>query len=122
MATQHVATMYKNDGIVKRYSEGFKLKILAELSTGKYSKQQLGDIYGFNRTTINGWIRRYDRKDLMIRNDPNKGSSAGGQMSSTMTSASFAQGLRLLPLKMQLRFTTTKDSTNPWATKPQAWF
>ena len=57
--------MYKNDGIVKRYSEGFKLKILAELSTGKYSKKQLGDIYGVNRTTINEWIRRYDRKDLM---------------------------------------------------------
>ncbi|RIH62715.1 transposase, partial [Mariniphaga sediminis] len=29
--------MYKNDGILRRYSEGFKLKILAELSTGKYS-------------------------------------------------------------------------------------
>jgi transposase-like protein len=57
--------MYKNDGIVKRYSEGFKLKILAELSTGKYSKKQLGDIYGVNRTTINEWIKRYDRKDLM---------------------------------------------------------
>lgn len=57
--------MYKNDGIVKRYSEGFKLKILAELSTGKYSKKQLGDIYGVNRTTINEWIKRYNRKDLM---------------------------------------------------------
>jgi transposase-like protein len=65
MATQQVASMYKNDGIVKKYSEGFKLKILAELSTGKYSKQQLGAIYGVNRTTINGWIRQYDRKDLM---------------------------------------------------------
>lgn len=57
--------MYKNDGIVKRYSEGFKLKILAELSTGKYSKKKLGDIYGINRTTINEWIKKYDRKDLM---------------------------------------------------------
>lgn len=57
--------MYKNDGIVKRYSEGFKLKILAELSTGKYSKKQLSDIYGVNRTTINEWIKRYNRKDLM---------------------------------------------------------
>jgi hypothetical protein len=26
--------MYKNDGVTRRYSEGFKLKILAELSTG----------------------------------------------------------------------------------------
>jgi hypothetical protein len=42
MATQHVAKMYKNDGVTRRYSEGFKLKILAELSTGNYSKRQLG--------------------------------------------------------------------------------
>jgi len=62
---QHVAIMYKNDGIVKRYSEGFKLKILAELSKGNYSKKKLGDIYGINRTTINEWIKKYNRKDLM---------------------------------------------------------
>ncbi|MCU4166750.1 transposase [Carboxylicivirga caseinilyticus] len=57
--------MYNNNGIVKRYSEGFKLKILAELSTGNYSKKQLGDIYGIHRSTINEWIKKYDRKDLM---------------------------------------------------------
>jgi transposase-like protein len=57
--------MYKNDGIVKRYSEGFKLKILAELSTGKYSKRQLANIYGLRASTINEWIKKYDRKDLM---------------------------------------------------------
>jgi len=57
--------MYKNDGILRRYSEGFKLKILAELSTGRYSKRELGDIYGVNRTTINEWVKKYNRKDLM---------------------------------------------------------
>ena len=64
-ATQHVAKMYNNDGIVRRYSEGFKLKILAELSKGNYSKKKLGEIYGINRTTINEWIKKYNRKDLM---------------------------------------------------------
>ena len=57
--------MYKNDGVTRRYSEGFKLKILAELSTGKYSKRELGKTYGINRNTINVWIKKYDRKDLM---------------------------------------------------------
>lgn len=57
--------MYKNDGITRRYSEGFKLKILAELSTGNYNKTELGKFYGINRTTINKWIEKYDRKDLM---------------------------------------------------------
>jgi transposase-like protein len=57
--------MYKNDGVTRRYIEGFKLKILAELSTGKYSKRELGKIYGIDRNTINVWIKKYDRKDLM---------------------------------------------------------
>jgi transposase-like protein len=65
MSTQKDEDMYKNDMVTRRYSEGFKLKILAELSTGKYSKKQLGAIYGINRTTINEWIKKYDRKDLM---------------------------------------------------------
>ena len=57
--------MYKNEQVIRRYSEGFKLKILTELSTGKYSKKQLGNIYGIDRSTINEWIKKYDRKDLM---------------------------------------------------------
>ena len=39
--------MYKNDKVIRRYSEPFKLKILAELTTG------------------NEWIKKYNRKDLM---------------------------------------------------------
>ena len=65
MSTQNVVDMYKNDRVTRRYSEGFKLKILAELSTGKYSKRQLSNIYGLRSSTINGWIKKYDRKDLM---------------------------------------------------------
>jgi len=65
MSTQIDVDMYKNDQVTRRYSEGFKLKILAELSTGKYTKRQLGNIYGINRTTINEWIKKYDRTDLM---------------------------------------------------------
>lgn len=57
--------MYKNDQVTRRYSEGFKLKILAELSTGNYSKRDLSRIYGLRSSTINGWIKKYDRKDLM---------------------------------------------------------
>ena len=56
--------MYKNDRVTRRYSEPFKLKILNELSTGKYTKSQLGKLYGINPTTINEWIRKYERKDL----------------------------------------------------------
>lgn len=57
--------MYQKKFVVKRYSESFKLKILAELSTGKYSKRQLARIYGLQSSTINEWIKKYDRKDLM---------------------------------------------------------
>ena len=57
--------MYKNDKVIRRYSEPFKLKILDELTTGKLNKNQLGKLYGINPTTINKWIRKYNRKDLM---------------------------------------------------------
>ena len=57
--------MYKNDRVTRRYSEPFKLKILSELSTGKHNKYQLGKLYGIAPTTINEWIKKYDRKDLM---------------------------------------------------------
>ena len=57
--------MYKNEYVTRRYSEAFKLKILAELSSGKYTKRELGRIYGINHSTINEWIKKYDRKDLM---------------------------------------------------------
>ena len=65
MSTQKEVDMYKNDMVTRRYSEGFKLKILSELSTGKYSKRQLSLIYGLRSSTINDWIRKYDRKELM---------------------------------------------------------
>ena len=57
--------MYKNDKVVRRFSESFKLKVLDELATGKYSKRELSKIYGVASSTFNGWIRKYDRKDLM---------------------------------------------------------
>lgn len=57
--------MYKNERVTRRYSEGFKLKILSELSSGKYSKRELSRIYGLQSSTINEWIKKYDRKDLM---------------------------------------------------------
>ena len=44
--------MYKNDKVIRRYSEPFKLKILDELTTGKLNKSQLGKLYGINPTTI----------------------------------------------------------------------
>lgn len=65
MSTQNDVDMYKNEHVTRRYSEGFKLKVLAELSSGKYSKRQLSMIYGLQTSTINGWIQKYDRKDLM---------------------------------------------------------
>ena len=57
--------MYKNDGYVKRYSESFKLKILAELTKGNHSKRQIGLLYNIQPSTINEWIKKYNRKDLM---------------------------------------------------------
>lgn len=47
MSTQNVVDMYKNERVTRRYSEGFKLKILSELSTGKYSKSELSKFMNY---------------------------------------------------------------------------
>ena len=57
--------MYKNNKVTRRYSEPFKLKILSELNTGKYTKSQLGKLDSITPVTINEWIRNHERKDLM---------------------------------------------------------
>ncbi len=57
--------MYRNDKVIRRYSEPFKLKILAELSTGKHTKSELCKLYSIAPTTVNEWIKKYNRKDLM---------------------------------------------------------
>ena len=50
---------------MRRYSESFKLKVLAELTKGNHSKRQIALTYGIQSSTINGWIKKYGRKDLM---------------------------------------------------------
>jgi transposase-like protein len=45
--------MYRNDKVIRRYSEPFKLKILAELTTGEHTKSELCK------------LKKYNRKDLM---------------------------------------------------------
>lgn len=57
--------MYKKTQITKRYSEGFKLKMLDELSTGKYTKREIYRAFGIPSSTLNDWIRKYERLDLM---------------------------------------------------------
>ncbi len=46
--------MYKNDKVIRRYSESFKLKILEEFTIEK--------LYGINPTTIKRWIINYIKK------------------------------------------------------------
>lgn len=57
--------MLKNKMTIKSYSESLKLKILAEISKGKYTKRQIGEMYGIASSTLNDWIRKYNREDLM---------------------------------------------------------
>ena len=57
--------MLKNNQTIKRYSESFKLKLLSELSSGKYTKRELSRIYGVGASTITDWIHKYKREDLL---------------------------------------------------------
>jgi transposase-like protein len=57
--------MLKNRQTIRHFSESFKLKILSELSAGKYTKRELSRLYNIGYTTINDWVRKYKRQDLM---------------------------------------------------------
>jgi len=57
--------MLKNNQTIKRFSESFKLKLLGELSSGKYTKRELSRIYGVGASTITDWIHKYKREDLL---------------------------------------------------------
>ena len=65
MSTKNQVDMLKNKQPIRRFSESIKLKIIAEITKGKYTKAQISDMYGIGRTTVNDWIRKYMREDLM---------------------------------------------------------
>lgn len=52
-----------------RYSEAFKQQVISELEAGKFSGPCVAArAYGIRGTrTINGWLRKYGRRDLMPR-------------------------------------------------------
>jgi putative transposase len=48
--------MYRNDKVIRRYSEPFKLKILAELTIGKHTNNELCKLYSIDQQPlINGF-------------------------------------------------------------------
>ena len=59
--------MLKDNRTIKRYSESFKLQILSELETGKYTKSEIMRIYGVGGGTLDRWIKKYGKFDLLNR-------------------------------------------------------
>jgi transposase-like protein len=57
--------MLKDDRIVKRYSEGFRKKVLMDLETGKYTKSGICKLYGVNPATLYDWIRKHNKYNLL---------------------------------------------------------
>ena len=55
----------KDSRIVKRYSEVFKQKVLQDIATGKYSKQEVIRVYGLSNGSIYNWIKKSNRLDLL---------------------------------------------------------
>lgn len=56
--------MLKNNRPLKRYSEAFKMKVLSEIASGKYNKNEIQRIYGVSTSTLGDWFRKYNRLDL----------------------------------------------------------
>jgi transposase-like protein len=63
--TKKNVDMLKNKHTLRQFSESLKLKVLAEISEGKYTKRELSRLYNIGYSTINDWVRKYKREDLM---------------------------------------------------------
>jgi transposase-like protein len=57
--------MLKNQQTIKRFSESVKLKVLSDLTEGKYTKREVCRLYNVCPSTITDWIHKYGRKDLL---------------------------------------------------------
>ena len=57
--------MLKDDRTVKRYSEAFKLQILSEIDSGKYTKGEICRVYDIAPASIYSWIKKYGKFDLL---------------------------------------------------------
>lgn len=54
--------------ILIRYSEAFKHRIIQELKSGKFNSiDEAREMYGIGKGTINRWLQKYDRRDILPR-------------------------------------------------------
>ncbi len=58
--------MYRNDEVIRRYSEPFKLKILAELTTENTQRANfINPTLLHLKRSINEWIKKHHRKEVI---------------------------------------------------------
>ena len=65
MATQYLENMLKDNRTIKKYSESFKLKVLSEIESGKYTKSEVCKVYGIGTPSLYRWINKFDKFALM---------------------------------------------------------
>lgn len=51
--------------IIKRYSEAFKQKIIAEYEQGKMTKLAITNKYGLGGSTLNKWLVEFGKHELL---------------------------------------------------------
>ena len=61
MSTQYLKKMLKDNRTIKRYSESFKLKVLSEIESGRYSKNEVCNVYGIGIGSLYKWIKKFDK-------------------------------------------------------------
>lgn len=57
--------MLKDNRTIKNYSESFKLKVLSEIESGKYTKGEICKVYNIGSPSLYRWIKKYDKFALM---------------------------------------------------------
>jgi transposase-like protein len=57
--------MLKDNRTIKKYSESFKLKVLSEIESGKYTKTEVCKLYNIGFGSLYSWIKKFDKFALM---------------------------------------------------------
>ena len=54
--------MLKDNRTIKKYSESFKLKVLSEIESGKYTRTEICKVYDIGTPGLYRWIKKFDKK------------------------------------------------------------
>ena len=58
---------HRNSNTLRRYSDAFKRKVVAEIADGTYTKHEAVQVYGMSHPALRRWIKQAGKTELLNR-------------------------------------------------------